>query len=60
MSVRFLTESAAHLISLKDESVQCVITSPPYWGLRKYAGTQDLRYSPEQDPVSEQSFLFER
>lgn len=27
---------------LLDESVQCVITSPPYWGLRKYAGEQEL------------------
>ncbi len=27
---------------LPDESVQCVVTSPPYWGLRKYAGVPDL------------------
>lgn len=27
---------------LPDNSVQCVVTSPPYWGLRKYAGEQDL------------------
>ena len=27
---------------LPDESVQCVPTSPPYWGLRKYSGEQDL------------------
>ncbi len=27
---------------LPDESVQCVVTSPPYWGLRKYSGEQDL------------------
>jgi len=27
---------------LPDESVQCVVTSPPYWGLRKYEGEQDL------------------
>ena len=24
------------LRSLPDESVQCVVTSPPYWGLRQY------------------------
>ncbi len=29
-------------IPLRDESVQMVCTSPPYWGLRKYAGEQDL------------------
>jgi len=30
------------MFELPDESVQCVVTSPPYWGLRKYAGQQDL------------------
>lgn len=28
---------------LPDESVQCVVTSPPYWGLRKYAGEQVIK-----------------
>ena len=27
---------------LADGSVHCVVTSPPYWGLRKYAGVPDL------------------
>ena len=27
------------------ESVQCVVTSPPYWGLRKYEGEQELIWS---------------
>ena len=27
---------------LADNSVQCVVTSPPYWGLRKYAGEQEI------------------
>jgi len=27
---------------LPDESVQMCVTSPPYWGLRKYSGNQDL------------------
>lgn len=26
----------ARNIPLADESVQCVVTSPPYWGLRSY------------------------
>jgi DNA modification methylase len=30
---------------LPDESVQCIVTSPPYWGLRKYSGEQDLIWS---------------
>ncbi|GAH55850.1 unnamed protein product, partial [marine sediment metagenome] len=38
---------------LPDESVQCVVTSPPYWGLRKYSGEQDLiwRFEAGKDPV---------
>ncbi len=27
---------------MSDNSVQCVVTSPPYWGLRKYSGEQEL------------------
>jgi len=30
------------MYELEDESVQMVCTSPPYWGLRKYSGEQDL------------------
>jgi DNA modification methylase len=26
---------------LADETIQCVVTSPPYWGLRKYSGNQN-------------------
>ena len=26
------------LRAMPDESVQCVVTSPPYWGLRSYTG----------------------
>jgi len=29
-------------IPLADKSVQCVITSPPYWGLRSYLPDDDL------------------
>jgi len=32
----------ARHMDLPDGSVQCVVTSPPYWGLRKYAGLPDL------------------
>jgi len=34
---------------LPDESVQCVVTSPPYWGLRKYSGEQDLIWGGDKD-----------
>lgn len=30
------------MAELPDNSIQCVVTSPPYWGLRKYAGEQEL------------------
>lgn len=33
--------SSLHM-GLPDESIQCVVTSPPYWGLRKYDGEQEL------------------
>jgi site-specific DNA-methyltransferase (cytosine-N4-specific) len=35
-----LCADARH-IPLADVSVQCVVTSPPYWALRKYEGVQD-------------------
>ena len=31
-----LLKADARQIPLRDESVQCVVTSPPYWGLRDY------------------------
>lgn len=40
----------ARSIPLADESVQCVVTSPPYWGLRDYgvAGQIGLERTPEE------------
>jgi DNA modification methylase len=37
-----LVSGDARQIPLADESVHCIVTSPPYWGLRKYAGEQEL------------------
>jgi hypothetical protein len=31
-----VNDALAGLRSLPDESVNCVVTSPPYWGLRSY------------------------
>ena len=28
---------------LADETIQCVVTSPPYWGLRKYKSSGPVR-----------------
>jgi hypothetical protein len=36
-----LVRADARRIPLADGSVQCVATSPPYWGLRQYEGAQD-------------------
>ena len=35
-----LIQASARALPLASESVQCVVTSPPYWGLRSYAGEQ--------------------
>lgn len=35
-------KSSLDMSEIPDETIQCVVTSPPYWGLRKYAGEQDL------------------
>jgi len=29
-------------MDIPDNSIQCVVTSPPYWGLRKYSGEQEI------------------
>lgn len=39
MSVRIL-KGDARALDVADESVQMVVTSPPYWGLRSYSGEQ--------------------
>jgi len=39
-----LISAHAGSLPLADESVQCVVTSPPYWGLRKYAGEQEVAW----------------
>ena len=42
MSVRIITgDCRAVLATLPDESVHCVVTSPPYWGLRSYLADGD-------------------
>ena len=40
----------AGLASMPDESIQCVMTSPPYWGLRDYGieGQIGLEPTPEE------------
>lgn len=48
--VRLIQANALH-IPLEDGSVNCCVTSPPYWGLRDYQGAEDqlgLEKTPEQ------------
>ena len=35
-----IAQADAFRIPLPNQSVHCAVTSPPYWGLRKYAGDQ--------------------
>ena len=37
-----LIQASAHAIPLEAETVQTCVTSPPYWGLREYAGEQEI------------------
>lgn len=39
--IPMLVRADARRIPLADGSVQCIATSPPFWGLRKYEGGQD-------------------
>lgn len=38
MTAAWLVRGSAQCIPLRDGSVQCVVTSPPYFGLRSYGG----------------------
>lgn len=44
MTVQTINASAHSLPMIADESVHAVITSPAYWGLRAYAGEQDVEW----------------
>jgi len=47
MPIQIIRADARHL-PLRDNSVHCVVTSPPYWGLRKYAGEQELAWGNDE------------
>jgi DNA modification methylase len=42
--IQLINASAHHLPMLADGSVHCIVTSPPYWGLRKYEGEQGVAW----------------
>lgn len=45
----FTGDACEHMREIPDSSVQCVVTSPPYWGLRDYGrdGQMGLEKSPQ-------------
>lgn len=49
MSRVLLVNADARRIPLADESVDCIVTSPPYWGLRDYGDPRQLGLEPRPD-----------
>jgi DNA modification methylase len=47
--IKFYNKDCRSMEELADNSIQCVVTSPPYWGLRKYAGNQDLIWGGDKE-----------
>src|SRR3989304_10563131 len=55
MSVTILKGDCRDVLrGLPDESVQCVVTSPPYWGLRDYGCEGQIGLEPTPDAFVEQ------
>jgi len=46
-SVIFEGDALSVLQRFPDESVQCIVTSPPYWGLRDYALPDQIGLEPK-------------
>ena len=42
LHIKLYNKDCRNMSELADNSVQCVVTSPPYWGLRKYSGVPEL------------------
>jgi DNA modification methylase len=40
--IKVYNKSCTDMSELEDNSIQCCVTSPPYWGLRKYDDNQDI------------------
>jgi len=61
MTVRILTGDCRDVLrTLPDESVHCVVTSPPYWGLRDYGVTGQIGLETDyREFVAEMVAVFE-
>ena len=46
---QFCGDAREVLATLPADSVDCCVTSPPYWGLRKYAGEQELVWGGKEE-----------
>lgn len=55
-----LIQGNALCIPLKSDSVQCVVTSPPYYGLRDYGEEDQLGLEPTLDGYIENTLLWAR
>lgn len=58
-SPMIVTADAQH-IPLADESVQCVVTSPPYYALRKYSENGECNATFSGDPACEHEWRHDR
>ena len=47
--ITLYNKSCLDMSEVPDETIQCVVTSPPYWGLRKYPGEQELVWGGTED-----------
>lgn len=47
--VKIVNGDCRNMTEVPDASVHCIVSSPPYWGLRIYSGEQDLIWGGKQD-----------
>ncbi len=47
--VTIFNKDCRNMSELGDNSIHCVVTSPPYWDLRKYEGEQELIWDGDKD-----------
>jgi hypothetical protein len=48
-------KSSLDMSEIPDETIQCCVTSPPYYGLRRYEGNQDIVW--DGDPNCEHDWV---
>ena len=48
-SIKVYNKSCTNMSEIPDDSIHCIVTSPPYFGLRTYSGNQDLIWGGDKD-----------